>query len=177
MKPLLKVKDLVVTLLSLAVLSSIVVSCSPGSVTENPYGTQVAAKSLCSDGVKTTLILETDLDPEFWQLSEKDFYPKGKSYVETTIIFLENDELYSSVSSGKRDDPVFDSQSDHVRTIQTFFFPRTPLPDSEFTVRAWVFLRDLPPAYTLPAGVSFAEPGAIGIPTEYVLSPVLGECP
>ena len=199
-----KVRDIVVTFLSLVVLASLFVSCSEVSVVENSvsneqsspvtavgksspteqlanlentYGISVAAKSLCSDGVNTTLILQTDLNPEFWQLSENDFYPKGKTYYETSILFLENNEMYSMVSSGERDDPVFNSQNNSVSTIQTFVFPKTPLPNSEFTIKANVTLGDFPEAYTLPTGVSLMEHRVIEIPMEYVASATLSECP
>jgi len=195
MKPSITGKALVVTLLSWAVFSGIVVSCSSltgdpvsteGPATgptgqpadpEDPYGVSVVASSLCSDGIKTTLVLQTDLDAEFWQLSADHVYPRGKTYVETSIIFLENDELYSTSSSGTRDDPVFDPQSRKVSTVQAFVFPRSPLPDSEFTVRARVYLNDLPAAYTPPAGVSFVEPGIIEVPVEYAIFPTLRGCP
>jgi hypothetical protein len=183
-----KVKDMVVTLLSLVTLVSLIVSCSPTSVIEHPvsneqppivievaqsstteqsanplstHGLRVVVKSLCSDGVNTTLILKTDLDPEFWQRRENDFYPKGKTYYETSILFLENNEMYSAVSSGKRDETVFDSEKNGVSTLQTFVFPTAPLPNSEFTLKAKVWLGNLPAGYTLPAQVNFLEPGIL----------------
>ena len=199
-----KVKNIVVTLLSVLVFASLIVSCSPASAIENPvsneqpptvveaaksipagelanlespYGITVSAKSLCSDGVNTKLVLQTDLDPQFWQLSENDFSPTGKTYFETSILFLENNEMYSTSSSGKRDEPVFDSQNKIVSTTQTFVFPKTPLPKSEFTLKADVTLADLPESYISPAGISFLEPGIIEVPMEYDLSPTLSECP
>lgn len=202
MKTLIKLKHFTVTLLRLAVISSMVVSCSPASVIENQvsneqppaategaqsnltetfpdlenaYGISVAVKSLCSDGVQTTLVLQTDLNPKFWYLNETDFYPRGKTYYETSISLLENDQMYSNVSSGKRDDPLVEAQN--VSTIQTFVFPKTPLSNSEFTIKAKVTLGDLPQAYTPPAGVDFMETGIIEIPMEYVVSATLGECP
>jgi len=193
-KPLItKIKNFVANFLLLAVSSSIVLSCSPASVVENPaadeespaviqlaenrYGIRLTAKSLCSDGKNTILSLQTDLDSEFWQFSENDFYPKSKTYFETSVLFLENNEMYSTVSSGKRENPVFDLQNNIVSTMQTFVFPKTPLLDTEFTVKAKVFLGDLPSTYTPPLGVSFLEPGAIEIPMEYVTSASLSACP
>jgi hypothetical protein len=197
-----KVKSIVVILWSLVVLASLTISCSPASLIENPvsneqspivtevaqsrpmeqsanpettYGINVVAKALCSDGVNTTLILQTDLNPQYWQLSESDFYPQGKTYYETSILFFENDEMFSNVSSGKRDEPVVDSQN--VSTTQTFVFPKTPLSNSDFTVRAKVTFADLPESFTPPSGMSFMEPGIIEIPMEYVASASLSECP
>jgi hypothetical protein len=201
---LIMVKDFVTKLFFFVVSASTVVSCSQASVAENPvtneqstvvtaigkssptqqsanpentYGIDVDAKSLCSDGINTTLILQTELDPEFWQLSETDFYPNGKVYFETSILFLENNEMYSTVSSGKRDDPVFDFQNHSVSTIQTFVFPKQPMPNSEFTIKANVTLGDLPGSYIPPAGVSLKEPGVIKVPIEYVASATLNQCP
>jgi hypothetical protein len=195
-----KVKDILVSVL---VFASLVVSCSPASAFENPmsneqpptvvesakslpaeqlanlestYGIKVSAKSLCSDGVNTTLVLQTDLDPQFWQLSENDFSPTGKTYFETSILFLENNEMYSTSSSGKRDEPVFDSQNKIVSTTQTFVFPKTPLPNSEFIAKADVTLAALPESFVPPAGISFIEPGMIKVPIEYVTSATIGEC-
>jgi hypothetical protein len=199
-----KVKSIVVIFLSLAVLASLVVSCSPASgignpvsneqlpaVTkaaqsssteeltnlENTYGFKIVAKSLCLDGMNTTLVLQTDLNPQFWQLSESEFSPQGKTYYETSISFLENNELYSSVSSGTREEPVFDPQTQNVSTIQTFVFPQLPLPDSKFTINAKVTLSNLPESYVPPTGVNFMEPGMIEIPMEFVEFATLGECP
>ena len=199
-----KIKNLAVTLLALIALASLVVSCSLAPVIENPasneqlptatevaksspteqlvnlenaHGIQVAVESLCSDGINTTLILQTDLNPAFWRLSENDFYPTGRTYYETSILLLENNEMYSSISSGKREEPVFDSEHNSISTIQTFVFPKAPLPNSLFTVKANVTLGDLPESYTPPAGMSFMEPGIIKVPIEYVTPATLSECP
>ena len=144
---------------------------------ENSYGITVTAKALCTDGASTTLYLETNLDSTLWQLSEKDFYPSGKTYFETSILFLENDEMFSMYSSGKRDDPVFNSQDSIVSTTQTFIFPKTPSSNSKFTIKAKVSLHDLPSTYTPPVAMDFLEPGIIEIPMEYVTSATIGACP
>jgi hypothetical protein len=192
-------------LLALVILASILItSCSTSAAIENPslneqsriatqtaeikppqqstdfetaFGIAITATFLCSDGVNTTLYLQTDLDSKLWQLRENDFYPKGKTYFETSILFLENGEQFSMYSSGKRDDPIFNSRNDIVRTMQTFVFPKSPSPNSEFAVKAKVSLHDLPSTYTPPAAIDFLEPGIIEIPMEYVTSATIGECP
>ena len=141
------------------------------------YGITVTAKALCTNGTNTMLYLETDLDSSLWQLSEKDFYPLGKTYYETSILFLENDEMFSMNSSGKRDDPTFNSQNNVVTTTQTFVFPKTPSANSTFTIKAKVSLIDLPATFTPPVEMDFLEPGFIEIPMEYVASATIGECP
>jgi len=144
---------------------------------ETAYGITVTAKALCTDGANTTLYLETNLDSSLWQLNEKDFYPLGKTYFETSILFLENGEMFSMYSSGKRDDPTFNSQNNMVSTIQTFIFPKTPSENSTFTIKAKVSLHDLPTTYAPPVEMDFLEPGIIEIPMEYAASATIGECP
>lgn len=144
---------------------------------ETTYGIMVTAKALCTDGTNTTLYLETNLDSNLWQLSKKDFYPLGKTYFETSILFLENGDMFSIYSSGKRDDSTFNSQNNVVSTIQTFVFPKTPLANSAFTIKAKVSLHDLPSTYTPPVAMDFLEPGFIEIPMEYVASATIGDCP
>ena len=144
---------------------------------ETTYGITVTAKALCTDGVNTTLYLETNLDSNLWQLIEKDFYPSGKTYFEISILFFENNEMFSMYSSGKRDDPIFNSQNNIVSTIQTFIFPKTPSLNSTFIIEANVSLHDLPSAYTPPVTTDFLEPGIIEIPTEYVTPATIGTCP
>jgi hypothetical protein len=196
-----KTKHSVIKLLALVILASIfITSCSPENPSLNeqsPLATQTAvinptqqstdfktafgiaitATSLCSDGVNTTLYLQIDLDSKLWQLSESDFYPKGKTYFETSISFLENDKDFSMYSSGKRDDPIFNSQNYMVSTVQTFVFPKTPLPNSKFTVKAKVSLHNLPPTYSPPVAMDFLEPGIIEIPMWYVILATIGKCP
>ena len=144
---------------------------------EHAYGITVLAKALCADGTNTTLYLETNLDSSLWQLNEKDFDPLGKTYFETSILFLENGELYSMYSSGKRDDPIFNSQNQVVSTTQTFIFPETPSANSTFTIKAKVTLLDLPTTYVPPVKMDFLESGIIEVPMEYVASATIGECP
>ena len=144
---------------------------------ETTYGITVTAKALCTDGTNTTLYLETNLDSSLWQLNEKDFYPLGKTYFETSILFLANGEMFSMYSSGKRDDPTFNSQNNVVSTIQTFVFPKTPSANSAFTIKAKVSLHDLPAIYAPPVKMDFLEPGIIEIPMEYLASATIGECP
>ena len=144
---------------------------------ETTYGITVTAKALCTDGTNTTLYLETNLDSSLWQLNEKDFYPLGKTYFETSILFLENGEMFSMYSSGKRDDPIFNSQNTIVSTIQTFIFPKIPSANSTFTIKAKVSLHDLPATYAPPVKMDFLEPGIIEVPMEYVASATIAECP
>jgi hypothetical protein len=144
---------------------------------ETTYGVTVTAKALCIDGAITSLYLETNLDSSLWQLNEKDFYPLGKTYFETSILFLENGEMFSTYSSGKREDPNFNSQNNIVSTIQTFVFPKTPSANSTFNIKAKVSLHDLPATYAPPVKMDFLEPGIIEIPMEYVASAIIGECP
>ncbi len=144
---------------------------------ETTYGITVIAKALCTDGTNTTLYLETNLDSSLWQLNEKDFYPLEKTYFETSILFLENGEMFSMYSSGKRDDPLFNSQNKVVSTIQTFVFPKTPSANSTFTIKAKVSLHDLPATYAPPVKMDFLESGIIEIPMEYLVSATIGECP
>lgn len=144
---------------------------------ENAYGITVLAKALCTDGTNTTLYLETNLDSSLWLLNEKGFYPLGKTYFETSILFLENGEMFSMYSSGKRDDPIFNSQNKVVSTTQTFIFPETPLANSTFTIKAKVTLLDLPTTYVPPVKMDFLESGIIEVPMEYVASATIGECP
>jgi len=144
---------------------------------ENAYGITVLAKALCTDGTNTTLYLETNLDSSLWQLNEKDFYPLGKTYFETSILFLENGEMFSMYSSGKRDDPIFNSQNKVVSTTQTFIFPKTLSANSTFTIKAKVTLLELPTTYAPPVKMDFLESGIIEVPMEYVASATIGECP
>jgi len=144
---------------------------------ETKFGITVTAKALCTDGTNTTLYLETNLDSSLWQLSEKDFYPLGKTYFETSILFLENGEMFSMYSSGKRDDPTFNLQNNIVSTIQTFVFPKTPSANSTFTIKAKVSLHDLPATYAPPVKMDFLEPGIIEVPIEYLASATIGKCP
>ncbi len=144
---------------------------------EIAYGITVRAKALCTDGTNTTLYLETNLDSSLWQLNEKDFYPLGKTYFETSILFLENGEMFSMYSNGKRDDPTFNSENNVVSTIQTFVFPKTPSENSTFTIKAKVSLHDLPATYTPPVKMDFLEPGIIEIPMEYLAPATIEECP
>jgi hypothetical protein len=147
------------------------------AVFDTTYGITVAVQSLCTDGVNTTLYLETTLDAALWNLAENDFFPLGKTYFETSIVFLDNGELFSMYSSGKRDDPVFDPQTRTVSTLQTFVFPMPPSPGSAFTIQAKVTLLDLPSAWSPPVPMDFLEPGIIEIPMQYSASPAIGDCP
>lgn len=141
------------------------------------YGIEITAKSLCTDGMNTILYLETTLDSNLWKLSQTDFFPNGKTYFETSINFLENDIPFSDFSSGKRDDPIFNMQNNIVTTIQTWIFPKTPLPNSSFTIEAKVGLYDLPFTYTPPIPMDFLEPGIIVVPLDYVTYATIGDCP
>jgi DNA-binding CsgD family transcriptional regulator len=140
------------------------------------YGITVTAKSLCTDGMNTILYLDTILDSNLWKLSQTDFFPIGKTYFETSINFLENDIPFSDFSSGKRDDPIFNTQNNMVSTIQLFVFPKTPLPNSTFTIEAKVALLDLPSTFIPPIPMDFLEPGIIVIPLEYVTYATIGDC-
>ena len=140
------------------------------------FGITISAKSLCSDAANTTLTIKTDLDARLWHLTETSFFPKGKTYFETSILFLENDKLFSSSSSGKRDDPTFDLQNYTISTVQRFVFPKTASPGSKYTVKAKVSLLDLPAGYSPPVSLVFLEPGIIEIPMEYVIPANLGLC-
>lgn len=193
--------DLALYLLLTAVLSSGLLSCAqhPASASalepaptpapveadqsslppvnfEADYGITVTAKALCIEGAETVLYLETILDAGLWRLSRKDFHPFGETYFETSILFLENDQLFSNVSSGYRADPIFDSQTGMVSTLQTFAFPQATSPNADFTIKAYVTLFDLPAAYAPPVPMDFLEPGIIEIPMEYIASAVVGEC-
>jgi hypothetical protein len=144
---------------------------------ENTYGVTVLAKALCADGTNTTLYLETNLDASLWQLNEKDFYPLGKTYFETSILFFENGEMFSVYSSGKRDDPIFNSQNKVISTTQIFVFPKVPSSNSTFTIKAKVTLLDLPATYAPSVKMDFLESGIIEVPMEYVAPATIGDCP
>lgn len=143
---------------------------------EADYGITVTAKALCVEGAETVLYLETILDAGLWRLSEKDLRPFGETYFETSILFLENDQLFSNVSSGYRAEPTFDFQTGMVSTLQTFAFPKAASPNAVFTIKAYVTLLDLPAAYAPPVPMDFLEPGIIEIPMEYIASAVVGKC-
>ena len=130
-------------------------------------GISVAIVGACSDGGNTILHLETTLDSNYWQLTEEDFYPVGKTYFETAIVLFENEILYSSFSSGKRDEPQFDPQNQTLTVSQTFVFPQVPIPDSKFRLTAQVTLLDLPSNFLPPTPMDFLEPGIVEIPKQF----------
>lgn len=143
---------------------------------ESDYGVTVTAKAFCIEGAETVLYLETLLDAGLWRLSEKDLRPFGETYFETSILFLENDLLFSNISSGYRAEPTFDFQTGMVSTLQTFAFPKVASPNAVFTIKAYVALLDLPAAYAPPVPMDFLEPGILEVPMEYVISTVVETC-
>ncbi|HMX18240.1 MAG TPA: hypothetical protein PLI15_14865 [Anaerolineales bacterium] len=205
MKPLFKITSgFSLDLVMILIVAGILVSCSQKSVVvgstrnqqlpivvrstevtsieqhkgfETTYGIIVAVKALCKDDVNTILYLKTNFDASLWHLNEKEFYPFGGAYFETSILFLENGEMFSMYASGKRDEPIFDLQNNMVSTMQTFVFPKIPSEESTFTIKAKVSLHDLPVTYIPPIKVDFLEPGIIEIPMEYIVSAEIGECP
>jgi hypothetical protein len=121
--------------------------------------------------------IRTDLDSHFWGLKASDFSPLGKVYFETSTVFLQNGQLFSSTSSGKRNEPVFNLLSQRVQTEQIFVYPAAPSPNATFELRAQVTLGGLPPGYMPPAaGLTFPGPDVIAIPTQFTLPVRLQGC-
>ncbi len=143
----------------------------------NTHGVAVTLIHACSDGTRTILRIRTDLDSKYWGLRASDFSPLGKVYFETSTIFLQNGQLFSSTSSGKRDGPVFNLFEQLAQAEQTFIYPTTPSPNSQFELKAEVTLANLPPSYKPPAtGIAFVEPGIIAIPTQFTLPVTIDVC-
>jgi hypothetical protein len=145
--------------------------------TNNTHGVAVTLINACSDGTRTILRIRTDLDPQYWGLSASDFSPVGKVYFETSTVFLQNGQLFSSTSSGKRDGPFFNLFDQLAQAEHTFVYPATPSPNSKFELKAEVTLANLPPSYKPPAtGIAFVEPGIIIVPTQFTLPVTIDVC-
>lgn len=144
---------------------------------ESTVGITVTTTSFCSDGTNSTLFLETELDTNLWKLDEKDFFPLGKTYFETRIVLPENEVLFSTSSSGQRDDPVYHPSDGLVSTKQTFVFPKTAQPTAVYLATAQGSLLDLPLTYTSPAEMELLEPGVLEIPVKFIVPVTLGGCP
>lgn len=141
------------------------------------FGVTVSAKSLCSDGVKTILTMQTDLNPILWKLAREDFVPQGKTYIETSILLLENGIPYGTTMSGFRDEPEFDFLTGKVRTTYVYEIPKVPQPGSVFSLKANISLIELPPGYTPPAPLDPAQGGYLPIPMDYEVPVQLRPCP
>lgn len=141
------------------------------------YGVTVKVIDACSDGIRTTLHLQTELDTKYWGLNASDFDPLGDVYFETSTVFLENGQLFSSTSSGERAGPFFDLLSQMARADQKFVYPAVPSPNSQFMLRAEVTLANLPSNYKPPtAGVTFIAPDTITIPAQFNLPVIMSAC-
>ena len=142
-----------------------------------PFGVTVSAKSLCSDGVKTVLTMQTDLNPIQWKLAREDFFPQGKTYFETSILLLENGLPYGTTMSGFRNEPEYDFLTGKVRTKYVYEIPEVPQPGSVFSLKANVSLIELPPGYMPPAPLEPAQGGYLPIPMDYEVPIQLAPCP
>lgn len=141
------------------------------------FGLTVVAKSLCSDGVTTTLVLETTINTRLWQLPGEHFFPQGKTYYETRIALFENGFPFGSTMSGFRDEPKYNPLNGMVSTTQIFEFPQPPQPGSVFTLTAEISLLELPQTYTPPPPIVQVAPSYIEIPMKYEVPVRMGPCP
>lgn len=140
------------------------------------YGVTVGVIDSCSDGIKTTLRLQTELDLNYWGLKSTDFGPLGDVYFETSTVFFENGQLFSSTSSGERVGPFFNPLLPVARADQTFIYPEVPSAYSQFMLNAEVTLTNLPSNYRPPTTITFTAPGMIVIPTQFNLPVSVSAC-